>query len=44
MKLAQQYIDAFAHLAKENNTMIIPSNLSDVSSMIASAMAVVKKQ
>ena len=44
MKLAQKYIDAFAHLAKENNTMIIPSNLSDVSSMIASAMAVVKKQ
>ena len=32
----------FGKLAKENNTMIIPGNLADVSGMIASAMATLK--
>lgn len=36
LRIAEQYIKEFGNLAKENNTMIIPSNLSDVSGMIAS--------
>ena len=35
-------IGEFGNLAKEANTLIIPSNLSDVSSIIASAMTVIK--
>lgn len=42
LKVAQQYIDAFAHLAKTNNTLIVPSNVTDVAGVIATAMAVVK--
>ena len=39
LEVAKKYIDEFGKLAKENNTMIIPGNISDVSSMVASAMA-----
>lgn len=42
LRVAEQYIGQFGHLAKTNNTMIVPANLSDVSSMIATAMTVVK--
>ena len=35
-------IGEFGNLAKEANTLIIPSDLSDVSSIIASAMTVIK--
>jgi len=44
LKVAEQYIDAFGGLAKENNTLIVPSNLGDIASLIASAMTVVKAQ
>jgi regulator of protease activity HflC (stomatin/prohibitin superfamily) len=37
LKIAEQYIKEFGNLAKTNNSMIIPSNLSDLSSIIASA-------
>jgi regulator of protease activity HflC (stomatin/prohibitin superfamily) len=37
LKIAEQYIKEFGNLAKTNNTMIIPSNLSDLSSILASA-------
>ena len=30
LKVAEQYIDAFSNLAKTYNTLIVPSNLSDV--------------
>jgi hypothetical protein len=30
-----QYLDAFSKLAKQNNSMLIPANLSDPASMIA---------
>ena len=39
LEVAKQYIREFGKLAKENNTMIIPGNLTDLSSMVASAMA-----
>ncbi len=42
LEVAKKYLDQFGKLAKENNTMIIPNNLSDVSSMVATAMATLK--
>ncbi len=39
LEVAKNYIDQFGKLAQENNTMIIPSNLADVSSMVATAMS-----
>jgi len=44
LRVAEQYLDEFGKLAKENNTMIIPSNLTDIAGMIATAMSVVKEQ
>jgi len=43
LKVAELYIGAFGNLAKTNNTMIVPSNLADVSSIVASAMTVLDK-
>lgn len=42
MRIAEAYFIEFGKLAQTNNTMIIPSNLSDVSSMIAAATNIVK--
>ena len=38
--VAEKYIAEFGNLAKANNTMIIPANMGDVSSMVATAMSV----
>jgi len=43
LKVAQQYVDAFANLAKIGNTLIIPSNVSDVAGVVASAMTVMDR-
>ena len=43
LKVAGQYIDAFANLAKTSNTLIIPSNVSDVAGVVASAMTVLDR-
>jgi len=43
LKVAEQYIDEFGNLAKENNTMIIPANMTDVGSMVATATEVFRK-
>ena len=43
LKVAERAVDAFSQLAQKNNTMIVPSNVSEVSALIASAMAVVKR-
>ncbi|WP_430815415.1 SPFH domain-containing protein [Carboxylicivirga sp. RSCT41] len=40
LRVAEQYLGEFGKLAKTNNTMIIPSNMSDVSSIIATATSV----
>jgi len=44
LKVAEQYVSAFANLAKTNNSIIVPANMSDISGLIASAMQVVKSQ
>jgi regulator of protease activity HflC (stomatin/prohibitin superfamily) len=43
LKVAQQYVDAFAHLAKASNTLILPANTGDVAGMVATAMTVLHK-
>ncbi|MBF0378275.1 MAG: paraslipin [Desulfamplus sp.] len=40
LRIAEKYIEQFGKLAKENNTMIIPSNLADISSLVAASMSV----
>ncbi len=40
LRVAEKYISEFGNLAKENNTMIIPTNLGDVASMVATATSV----
>src|SRR5262245_3526587 len=43
LKIAEQYIGALGGLAKTNNTMIVPTNLADVASVVASAMTVLDR-
>ena len=43
LKVAEKYIEAFQNLAKTNNTLIIPSNLSDIAGLVASAMTVLDR-
>ena len=43
LKVAEQFVQQFGHLAKSTNTMILPANFGDMSSMIATAMSVIKQ-
>lgn len=43
LRVAEKYLEEFGKLAKENNTMIIPSTMSDVSGLIATAMSTIKQ-
>jgi regulator of protease activity HflC (stomatin/prohibitin superfamily) len=43
LKIATQYVEAFAQLAKTSNTLVIPANAGDVASFIATAMTVMEK-
>ena len=43
LKVAEQYIGQFGNLAKQGNTLIIPSNLADVGGMVATAMSTIQK-
>ncbi len=40
LRIAEQYLGAFGNLAKVNNTMILPSNLSDIAGIVATATSV----
>jgi len=44
LRIAEQYLNEFGKLAKTNNSIIIPSNLSDIAGMIKSAATVIKDQ
>ncbi len=43
LKVAEQYVNAFGNLAKAGNTLIVPGNLSDLGSMVASALTIVNR-
>jgi regulator of protease activity HflC (stomatin/prohibitin superfamily) len=42
LKVAEKAVEAFAQLAQKNNTMIVPGNMSEVSSLIGTAMTLIK--
>ncbi|WP_439682622.1 Regulator of protease activity HflC, stomatin/prohibitin superfamily [Cupriavidus oxalaticus] len=44
LKVAEEYVAAFGNLAKQGNTLIVPGNMGEMSSMIASALQIVKAQ
>jgi len=43
LRVAEKLIEQFGHLAKNTNTLILPANFGDMSSMIATMMSVVKQ-
>ena len=43
LKVAEQYVEAFSKLAKENNTMIMPANIADVGGLVAAGMNIVNQ-
>ncbi|MEL7311859.1 MAG: band-7 C-terminal domain-containing protein, partial [Pseudomonadota bacterium] len=42
LRIAEDYLNRFGNLAKEGNTLIVPANLSDMTSMISAATKVVE--
>ncbi|XP_071988887.1 stomatin-like protein 2, mitochondrial [Engystomops pustulosus] len=40
LSIAEQYVNAFSKLAKESNTILLPSNTGDISSMVTQAMGI----
>ncbi len=44
LKVAEQYVEAFAKLAKESNTLIMPANVADLGGLIAAGMSIAKTQ
>ena len=44
LKVAEQYVDAFAKLAKEGNTLIMPANVADIGSLVSAGMSIIKGQ
>ncbi|MBN1625930.1 MAG: paraslipin [Deltaproteobacteria bacterium] len=43
LRVAEKLVEQFGHLAKEGNTLILPGNFGDMSSIIATAMSIVKQ-
>lgn len=44
LRVAEQYIGEFGKLAKTNNTIILPSDLSDIAGLVATATSVLNKK
>ena len=44
LRIAEQYIEQFGNLAKEANTLVVPANLADLTSMMALATDIVKSK
>jgi len=43
LKVAEKYVEAFSGLAKTGNTLIVPANLTDVSTFVSTAMTVLDR-
>lgn len=43
LEVAKNYIKEFGNLAKENNTMILPGNLTDIAGMVTAAMSTIQQ-
>ncbi|MFK8054291.1 MAG: SPFH domain-containing protein [Woeseiaceae bacterium] len=44
LRIAEDYLVKFGNLAKEGNTLIVPANLADMSSMISAATTIAKQK
>jgi regulator of protease activity HflC (stomatin/prohibitin superfamily) len=44
LRIAEDYVQQFGNLAKGSNTLVVPANLSDLSSMIALATNIVSTE
>jgi len=44
LRVAEQYVTEFGKLAKAGNTLIVPATVSDLASMIGTAMSAIKQQ
>jgi regulator of protease activity HflC (stomatin/prohibitin superfamily) len=44
LSIAEDYVKEFGKLAKESNTLVVPANLTDISSMIALATSIIKQE
>ena len=42
LKVAERAVEAYSQLARTNNTMIVPGNMTEVSALIGSAMTLMK--
>lgn len=42
LQVAEKYVEAFKQMAKEGNTLVVPANLGDLSTLVSSAMTIVK--
>jgi regulator of protease activity HflC (stomatin/prohibitin superfamily) len=42
LQVAERYVAAFSNMAKEGNTLIVPSNMADLPSLMAAAMSTIK--
>ncbi|MDC6272227.1 paraslipin, partial [Acetobacter pasteurianus] len=42
LQIAQEYIKEFGKLAKESNTLVVPSNVGDISSFMAQGLSIYK--
>ncbi|MDP3613923.1 MAG: band-7 C-terminal domain-containing protein, partial [Rubrivivax sp.] len=42
LKVAEKAVEAYGQLARTNNTMIVPGNMSEVSALIGTAMTLLK--
>ena len=43
LRIAEQYLTEFGKLAKTNNSMIVPADLSDIAGVISSITSVLNK-
>jgi regulator of protease activity HflC (stomatin/prohibitin superfamily) len=44
LKVAEKYVEAFAGIAKQGNTLILPGNMAEMGAMVATAMSIIKAQ
>jgi len=44
LRIAEQWVEQFGQLAKTGNTYVVPANLSDISSVIALATGITKRE
>jgi regulator of protease activity HflC (stomatin/prohibitin superfamily) len=44
LRVAEQYVQQFGHLAQKTNTLILPANVADVATMVSTAMRVIQNE